>query len=137
MRFLDTNILLRFLTGDDPAKAAASADLLVRADAGEEELLTSETVIAEVFYVLTRGRSGYQVERVELAERMKPVIVARSLRLPDKASVLRALDVYETYPALDFEDALSVAHMESSGISEIVSYDRGFDRVEGVVRVEP
>ncbi len=137
MKFLDTNVLLRYLTGDDAVKAQASFELLQRVDAGEEEMTTSETVIAEVFYVLTRGRSGYRVDRVELAERVKPIVGARGLDLPDKNVVLRALDVYEEYSSLDFEDALSVAHMESRGISEIVSYDRGFDGVEGVVRVEP
>jgi predicted nucleic acid-binding protein len=30
-----------------------------------------------------------------------------------------------------------VAHMQARGINEIVSYDRGFDGVPGVTRVEP
>ena len=137
MRFLDTNILLRYLTGDDPRKADACFELLQRIDSGDEEVMTSETVISEVFYVLTRGRGGYRVDRAELAERVKPIAAARGLRLPEKGVMLRALDVYKTYPFLDFEDALSVAHMESARIEEIVSYDEGFDRVPEVRRVEP
>ena len=50
---------------------------------------------------------------------------------------LRGLDVYASFPSLDFEDALAVAHMEQLGISRIVSYDRDFDRVAGVRRTEP
>ena len=137
MRFLDTNVFLRFLTGDDPSKAEACRALLRRVDEEDEEAYTSETVLAEVFYVLTRGRSGYRVDRVELAQRMRPIIQARGLTMTDKAMVLRALAVYETHAQLDFEDALSVAHMESRGITEIVSYDEDFDRVAGVTRVEP
>jgi len=59
------------------------------------------------------------------------------MRLNRKSIYFRALDIYETYPSLDFEDALSVAHMEFDELVEIVSYDRDFDRVPPVVRVEP
>ena len=39
--------------------------------------------------------------------------------------------------ALRFADALTVAHMEREGISEIVSDDRHFDRIEEISRLEP
>jgi predicted nucleic acid-binding protein len=137
VRFLDTNVILRYLTRDDPVKADACMRLLRRAEAGEEELMTSETVVSEIFYVLTRGRGAYRVDRNELVARVLPIVQARGLRLPEKGVVLRALAVYGTYRFLDFEDALSVAHMESAGIEAIVSFDRGFDRVPAVRRVEP
>jgi predicted nucleic acid-binding protein len=38
---------------------------------------------------------------------------------------------------MDFEDCLSVAHMERQHLKEIYSYDQDFDRVEQVRRVEP
>ncbi len=136
MRFLDTNVIIRYLTGDDPEKERASGALLGRLDRGEEEVMSSESVIAEVVYVLT-SRAHYGVQPREAAERLKPVVLARGLRLPDKRTVLHALDVYASYPFLDFEDALSVAHMATAGLGEIVSYDRGFDRVPGLIRVEP
>ncbi len=53
MRWLDTNIVLRFLTNDDPAKARACLELFQRVQRGDEELATSETIVAEVTYVLT------------------------------------------------------------------------------------
>jgi len=136
MRFIDTNVFLRFLTADDPEKAVACRELLLRVDAGEEAM-TSETVVAEVFYVLTRGGDGYALDRASLVDRFWPILAAKGLRLPAKGVVRRALAIYAQYPVLDFEDALSVAHMEAVGISEIVSYDRDFDRVAGIARVEP
>ena len=48
----------------------------------------------------------------------------------------RALDLYAT-SRIDFEDALAVAHMERLGITEILSYDAHFDRIEGIERREP
>lgn len=43
----------------------------------------------------------------------------------------------DEHPFLDFGDALSVAEMVGLGIEEIISYDRDFDRVPRIKRVEP
>jgi len=58
-------------------------------------------------------------------------------KLRDKRTLPRALSVYRTHSFLDFEEALAVAQMERQGITELLSYDRDFDRVPGVARVEP
>jgi len=51
--------------------------------------------------------------------------------------VLNALELYAVSTFLDFEDALAVSHMEQQGLTEILSYDRDFDRAPGIVRIEP
>jgi predicted nucleic acid-binding protein len=38
---------------------------------------------------------------------------------------------------MQFEDALTVARMERQGMAELISYDRGFDRIAGIRRLEP
>ena len=136
MKFVDTNIFVRFLTRDDIAKAEASGALIAGLNGSEEEMMTSEMVIGEVVYVLS-SRGNYGLSASDIRDRLRPVVESRGLKLGGKGVILRALDIYSTYPFLDFEDVLSVAHMEAAGIHEILSYDRGFDRVEGIVRVEP
>lgn len=137
MRFLDTNVVLRFLTRDDEAKAADCYRLFQRVQQGEEELLTCESVVSEAAYVLSSSRLSYRLTHEEIRERLLPILTLRGVRLPQKRVCLQALDIYATSPFLDFEDALAVAHMEQAGVTEIVSYDRDFDRVPGVQRVEP
>ncbi len=56
MKFLDTNIILRYLTKDDAAKAEACYRLFQRVNDGVEEVLTCETNIAEVAYVLSSSQ---------------------------------------------------------------------------------
>ena len=73
--------------------------------------------------------------REPLAALLRPLLTATGLQLADRAVYLRAIDLYAQYD-VDFEDALSVAHMERRGIAEIVSYDRDFDRIAEVTRVE-
>ncbi len=137
MRFLDTNVVLRFLTRDDEAKAADCYRLFQRVQQGEEELLTCESVVSEAAYVLSSSRLSYRLTHEEIRERLLPILTLRGVRLPQKRVCLQALDIYATSPFLDFEDALAVAHMGQAGVTEIVSYDRDFDRVPGVQRVEP
>ena len=137
MKFLDTNVILRFLTGDDEEKAEACFRLFQRVQRGEEELLTCEAVVIEVVYVLSSPRAGYRLSHEAIRSRLVPILTLRGLRLPQKRVYLRALDIYASCPFLDFEDALAAAHMERLGVSEIVSYDRDFDRVAGLQRVEP
>ncbi len=137
MKFLDINVILRFLTRDDEEKADACYRLFQRVQRGEEELLTCEAVVTEVVYVLSSPRAPYRLSHEEIRGRLVPILTLRGLRLPQKRVYLRALDVYASSPFLDFEDALAVAHMERQGVSEIVSYDRDFDRVAGIKRVEP
>ena len=137
MRFLDTNVILRYLIRDDDAKAQACYELFRRAQRGEEELTTCEAIVAEAVYVLSSPRLPYRLNPEEIRARLLPILTLRGLKLPHKRVCLRALDIYASSAFLDFEDALAVAHMEQRGITEIVSYDRDFDRVAGVRRTEP
>jgi predicted nucleic acid-binding protein len=62
--------------------------------------------------------------------------MCKGLQLAERQTMLRALDLYAAYN-IDFEDALIVAQMERQSISELYSYDRGFDKVAGISRREP
>lgn len=136
MRFLDTNILLRYLTKDDEIKADACFELFQRVKQGKEEVTTCEAIITEVVYVLA-SRAHYHLSPEEISARLRPILALRGLKLPHKRLYLRALDLYTSYTFLDFEDALSVAHMEHRGIKEVLSYDTDFDRIPGIQRMEP
>ena len=104
---------------------------------GEEELFTCEAIVTEVVYVLSSRSAPYRLSHEEIRARLVPILTLRGLRLPQKRVYIEALDLYATSPYLDFEDALAAAHMERNGVTEIVSYDRDFDRVAGLQRVEP
>ncbi len=136
MQFVDTNVFLRHLTGDDPRKAQACFQLLQKAQRNEITLTTSEAVIAEVVYVLSSSKQIYTLTRAEIRSRLYPLLSIPGLKLPRRKMYLRALDLYASYP-LDFEDALIVAQMEHQKMKEVYSYDREFDRVPGVTRLEP
>lgn len=127
--FLDTNVLVRYFTGDPPAQARAAAEFLARAD----ELLVPDLVVAELVYVL---ESFYEVERERVAELVRAVLAFPAVIVVDAALLLRAVEVYEVN-RLDFADAYLVASAEASGVGAIASFDRSIDKVETVRRIEP
>lgn len=135
VRFLDTNVLLRYLTRDDPQKAEACLHLLMRVERGEETVVTSDIVILEAVYVL-QSRSHYGLSRDRVRELLEPLIHLRGLRLPNKALYPRVFALYSD-STMSFADAYNAAFMESRGLNEVYSYDTDFDRVQGIRRVEP
>ena len=137
MKFLDTNIVLRYLTKDDPAKAKDCFELFQKLKVGSEEVLISEAVITEVVYVLFSKRLPYQLTHEEIRSRLVPILNLRGLKIAQKRLYLRALEHYVASPFLDIEDAVAIAHMEKLGIREIISYDTDFDRIPNLKRVEP
>ena len=127
--FVDTNILVRHLTGDPPAMARRATAYL--ADAGE--LLLADLVVAETIYVL---ESFYETPRAQVAQAIRSLLAFDAIVTVDPALVLRAVEVYET-ARIDFAEAYLVACAESTGVGEIASFDRSIDRVSTVTRVEP
>lgn len=137
MRFLDANIILRYLTRDDEIKARACYELFQRVKRGDEQLFTIPTIVAEVVYVLSSPRLQYHLAHEEITVRLAPILSLRGLKIPQKRVCTDALELYGASAQLDFEDALAIAHMRQRGITEILSYDRDFEGVSGVERREP
>ena len=99
----------------------------------EEQLLLADLVLAECVYVL---ESYYEVERARVAELMRSAIALPSVVMMDRASLLRALELYEL-ERLDFAEAYLVAQAEVTGVGEVLSFDRSIDRVASINRHEP
>lgn len=135
MKFLDANVILRYLTCDDPKKAENCYELFQKVKRGEIELTTCEAIIAEVVYVLS-SHSLYNLPRDEVCSLLLPIINLYGLKIPQKRLYIRALDIYAS-KNIDFEDALIFAHMEKRQIKEIYSYDSDFDKLEELRRLEP
>jgi predicted nucleic-acid-binding protein len=127
--FLDTNVLIRQLTGDPPDLARRATALL----GSGERLLLADLVLAECVYVL---ESFYELERERVATLMRAAIGHGSMETVDPSTLLRALEVYELV-RIDFAEAYLVAQAEATGVGEIVSFNRAIDHVSPVTRREP
>ncbi len=127
--FVDTNVLIRHLTGDPPELAARATRYL----AGAHRLLLPDLILAEVAYVL---ESFYETPRAQVAMTLRAVLAYPAIRVVDVDLLQRAVEVYEVH-RLDFADAYLVASAERTGIGVIASFDRSIDRIPTVRREEP
>jgi predicted nucleic acid-binding protein len=127
--FVDTNVLIRHLTGDPPDLAARATRYLATAD----ELLMPDLILAEVAYVL---ESFYETPRAQVATTLRAVLAFPAIRVVDDDLLHRTVEVYEVH-RLDFADAYLVASAERTGIGVIASFDRTIDRVATIRRDEP
>ena len=132
--FVDTNVFVRYLTGDDEKKASAFERLLVQAESGKIRLVTSEIVIAELVWVL---ESFYKLKPSVIVELIRAILNTEGLRIKGSDLIEKTLDIYESQN-IDFIDAHIIAYMQANHIETLYSFDkRHLSKVGGIHRVEP
>lgn len=131
--FLDTNVLLRHLLGDHPEQSPRATAYLGRVEQGEVKVRTADTVVFEMVFTLQRH---YGHSKASIRDNLLPLLELSGIVLPGKRRLRQAFDLYVDLN-LPFADAYHVALMQQLGLEHVVSFDRDFDRVPGVRRVEP
>jgi predicted nucleic acid-binding protein len=131
--FLDTNIFLRHLLADHPQQSPAATAYLARIEHGEVQARTADTVIFEAVFTLEKF---YRQPKSRIRDALLPLIELSGLILPGKRRYRRAFDLYADRN-LPFADAYHAALMESLDISQIVTFDRHFERIPGIERLDP
>lgn len=125
---LDTNVLIRHLTGEPTDQARRASAFLATA----QRLELPDLIVAEMVYVL---QSLYARPRREVAVQVRSVLAYPPVRVDNEERLLRALELYEV-GHVDFAEAHLAARAEVSD-GRVASFDRGLDRVETITRVEP
>lgn len=133
---VDANVILRMLTRDRPEQALAARRAFERAANGEVRLVLTVTAVAEVVYVLASKRL-YGLEAVEIRELLRPILRARGMRVVDLGLIERALDRFVAAADMGFGDALHAIQALGETGGRLLSFDRAFDRLPDIERVEP
>jgi predicted nucleic acid-binding protein len=129
---LDTNVIVRFLTGDHPAHSPRSRSLFALAAAGDVTLVVTDLALAETVWVL---QSFYKLDRGAIAAALKDLIESTGIEVENKAVLLSALRNF-AQTDVNFVDAYDAAIAAAESIA-IASFDRDFDQFVDVKRVEP
>lgn len=125
---LDSNVLVRHLTGQPADQARRATAFLAQAD----RLEVPPLIVAEVVYVL---ESVYEQTRGQVATLVRSVLAFPPLVVSGRASVLRAVELYEAR-SVDFAEAYLAAVAED-GDGVVVSFDQDLDRIETIHRLQP
>ncbi len=132
--FVYTNVFLRYLTNDDPAKANRVGNLLQNTIDGEIRLMTNLMVVAELVWTL---ESYYGLSKQDIKEKLSILLNTPNLDVPEKRRILKSLAVYGEQN-IDFIDAYNAYFAKDHGVTLILTYDKKhFDRIDWLQRREP
>jgi len=130
--YVDTSVVVRYLTGDDPERSPAAAAVIETDDPRAASVIS----ILEAAHVL---RPGYGYERRNIAEALSGLTERRNIVVPEvlKEHVLRWLDEWRDGGADSIGDALIAASMSAQAAEAIVTFDRGFPAGEWAILSGP
>jgi predicted nucleic-acid-binding protein len=129
---LDTNTLVRFLTGEPETQARETAELFASAEQGRIRLLVLPLVVAEVVFVLT---GFYRQDRQAVATALSVLLASPGFISPERDRLLHALKLFGS-GKLDFVDC----YLAAISIVEklpLVSFDQALGKLHGVTRKSP
>ena len=111
---VDTNLLVRLLTKDDPGQAMRAAKIME-----SDEIFIPKTVMLETEWVL---RHAYEIDKAAIMKGFEKLMGLPNVRVEDQQAVFQAISWYES--GLDFADALHLA--SSVKADRFVTFDNGF-----------
>lgn len=126
MRAVDTNVLVRLITGDD-LKQAIAAEQFVAAGAW-----VSLLVLAEAVWVLT---TVYDRPSSLLVKMIEILLKHKDLTMQDPDVVAAALERYRKRPVLGFSDCLVLEIARKAGHVPLGTFDRDLAKLDGVHRL--
>lgn len=126
MRAVDTNVLVRLITRDDPHQTA-SAEAFVAGGAWVSTLALTEAV-----WVLA---SVYELKAEDQALAIAMLLDHGQLVLHDRETVADALQLFQAKPSLGFSDCLMLQTARRAGHLPLGTFDRGLGRVEGAQKL--
>ena len=128
---LDTNVLIRYLTRDNPEQAEAARALLQGLTTDNPGFICREVVI-EVVWVLERS---YRFSRERIANIVVELVATDTLVIEDDNDVAQAAAVYREGSA-DFSDLMILSAVNRVGAQPLYTFDRQFARLDGTELVE-
>lgn len=126
MRAVDTNVLVRLTTRDDPRQTAA-AEAFVAAGAW-----VSHIVLVETLWVLD---SVYGLTPEKLVRAVEILLHHKDLTVQDAAVVAAALDHFRKKPSLGFSDCLILETARKAGHLPLGTFDRELSKLEGAEKL--
>jgi len=126
MRAVDTNVLVRLITRDDP-KQAKAAETFVAGGAW-----VSHLVLAEAVWVLS---SVYDLDAPAVATAVDMLLSHKSLSLQEAEVVESALAHFRDRPSVGFSDCLVLEIARKAGHTPVGTFDKQFAKLEGASRL--
>jgi predicted nucleic-acid-binding protein len=123
---LDTNVLVRYLTSDDPGQFARAAAFIEAAARRGERFVVNSAVLCELVWVLA---AAYDYSRQEIADALDRIFATAQFEIERLDEARQALGDFRTTRA-DFSDALIGRINRALGAEYTATFDRDLKGVE-------
>jgi len=131
--YIDSNVILRYLTQDPPGMAEKALKIFVDAKKGRLTLLITSLTMAEVVWVL---ESYYGHSKKQISETLTQFLLCDGLEVESLDLLLGALNLYQE-KNIDFADAVLASQALRKGPASIYSFDHHLNRIPGITVLEP
>jgi predicted nucleic-acid-binding protein len=121
MKGLDTNVLVRYLTQDDPRQARIATSEIEGAAKRDEKLLIRPLVLCELVWVL---ESAYGFGKAEIVHVLDLMMRTAQFEISEKETIWLALDEYHRGKG-DFSDYYLGIANEDDGAEVTLTFDKG------------
>lgn len=133
--YIDTDVIIRLLTGDDQQKCKDVTALFERVAGGKLVLSAPDTAIADAVFVLA-SRNLYDLPKTKIRDLLVVLLRLSNFKVENKQVLIKALDLYVA-ENIDFGDAMLAVLTLQSQSKLIYSYDHDFDKISDIKRKEP
>lgn len=120
---IDTNIIIRFLVGDNDEHLTKSTEYFEQIELGSMEVEILSDVLMEAFFVLTKF---YKLPKVEVISDLKTILSFEGVVNKDKVILFEALSIIEN-KNIDFVDALICAKCKFQNYEKL-SFDKDLNK---------
>jgi len=126
VRAVDTNVLVRLITRDDPEQVAA-ADRFIAGGAW-----VSVLALAEATWVL---ESVYDRSASQIATAVEMLLSHQQLTLQDSEVIAAALEQFKRRPTLGYGDCLLLELARKAGHLPLGTFDRSLSKLDGAEKL--
>jgi predicted nucleic-acid-binding protein len=126
MRAIDTNVLVRLITRDDPKQVAAAEDFVAKG------AWVSHLALIEATWVLS---AVYERDATAIATAVEMLLNHKNLTLEASDVVSNALVQLRKHPALGFSDCLMLEVARQAGHLPFGTFDRTLGTLDGAQRL--
>jgi predicted nucleic-acid-binding protein len=120
MKAIDTNILIRFLTGDDEIQAKKVYSLFKNAELEKKEFFVPLLVMLETIWVL---ESVYEISRHDILDAIKDILLMPILKFEHKFALQQLVDAGQGNK-YDLSDLLIGHSANASGCDSVLTFDK-------------
>lgn len=127
MRGVDTNVLVRYIAGDDAKQTAVAERLMEQSSEVGQPLFISLVVLCELVWVLSRS---YRQMKAEIVRVLEYILETRLFQVENEPIVRRSLETFRIGRA-NFADYLIGEICREAGCDDCITFDGGLKGAAG------